>query len=86
MEMKNVVKSCDLPGQVAAKLFVMLNRGNVELVDDCDVCVPYLSVKVNPKELVYPEGWYYAKGAFRNKHNSTTGLYDEILVEVCAEE
>ena len=27
-----------------------------------------------------PEGWYYAKGSLRNKHTSTTGLYEEILM------
>ena len=33
-----------------------------------------------PKDLVYPEGWYYAKGSFRNKHMSSTGIYSEVLM------
>ena len=33
---------------------------------------------VEPDQLRYPEGWYYAKGSLRNKHTSTTGIYFEV--------
>ena len=35
---------------------------------------------LDPNRLVYPEGWYYAKGHLRNKHTSTTGLYSEVAM------
>jgi len=34
---------------------------------------------VSPRDLVYPEGWAYTKGCFHNKHNSITGLYEEVM-------
>lgn len=77
-EMKHTIKSCDLPGIIAAKLFAMLNEGvtvsrrysgNYVIVTDR-----------SPKSLRYPEGWYFMNGMFRNKHNSTRGDYEEIPV------
>ena len=73
-----VIKSCDLTGPIAGKLFAMLNAAYVYTAKCGNEKV--LVSKVHPDELIYPEGWYYAKGAFRNKHNSTTGLYDEIPI------
>lgn len=32
----------------------------------------------NPAELNFPDGWYYAKGNFRNKYNTSNPVYDEI--------
>ena len=40
----------------------------------------HIFTDINPEELVYPEGWYFAKSHFRNKHMSTMGLYEEALV------
>ncbi len=74
--MKKIVKSCDLPGLVAAKLFVELNKGKVVL--EHQYGKPCLITDENPEELVHPEGWYYAKESFRNKHNSSTGMYSEV--------
>ena len=74
-----IVKMCDMPIAVAVKVFSMLNEGKIEVKEPGDFfCTCYMVVTdVEPKDLVYPEGWYYAKGAFRNKHLSTTGMYEE---------
>ena len=76
-----VVKMCDMSVHVSSKVFAMLNPGLVKVEKS-----PYfhaagsivIVTDTEPKELTYPEGWYYAKGMFRNKHQSTTGFYDEI--------
>ena len=70
------VKTCDLTGDIAAKLFVELNPGDLCFTKQRRTKV--LISKKAPQYLVYPEGWYFAKGAFRNKHYSTTGIYEEI--------
>lgn len=74
-----VIKTCDLSGHAAAKLFVQMNGSSVVLVqhDSYETLV----TDVNPKQLSYPDGWYYAKGSFRNKHNSTTGTYSEVTMQ-----
>ena len=76
------VKMCDMPIEVATKVFEMLNPGKVRVkVPDGRLCVRYFIVTdVEPKDLTYPEGWYYAKGYFRNKHKSTTGAYHEVIM------
>ena len=73
------VKMCDLPARIAALVFKSLNYGKLELYID-GYGNRYIITDVEPKHLTYPEGWYYAKGAFRNKHNSTTGVYEEICM------
>ena len=74
-----VVKMCDLSVNIAAKVFEMLNPGKVEVFSD-NWLGPFRRIQtdVEPRLLIYPEGWYYAKGCFRNKHTSSTGLYEEI--------
>lgn len=72
------VKTCNLTGSIAAHLFVMVNPGKVRYVSNMETPFPYLVTDVEPKDLYYPEGWYYAKGNFRNKHTSTNGFYDEV--------
>ena len=76
--MAEVVKSCDLAGDIAARLFEMLNHNEVQYTLKGGMKV--LVTNTEPSELIYPEGWYYAKGALRNKHNSTTGFYDEVYM------
>jgi hypothetical protein len=71
-----IAKTSDLSGEVAAKLFEMLNWGKLTYTRTGTYKV--ITTDVEPNELVYPEGWYYGKGAFRNKHESSTGIYDEI--------
>lgn len=69
------IKMCDMSVDIAAKVFVMLNQGKVRESDDGRNVI--LVTNTEPKDLIYPEGWYYAKGNFRNKHQSSTGLYEE---------
>lgn len=77
--MAKTVKMCDMSGEVAAKVFQMLNYEKVKLEEDyCSDCGVSIITDMQPRDLVYPEGWYYAKGSFRNKHNSTTGMYCEV--------
>lgn len=79
--MANVVKMCDMSVNVAAKVLQMLNPEKVTLKVAADIGrVTSIVTSVEPKELRYPEGWYYAKGYFTNKHNSTTGAYDAIMM------
>lgn len=75
-----MIKMCNMTGDVASEVFVMLNPGKVEIRETNDYRRHVLVTDVEPKDLVYPEGWYYAKGSFRNKHQSTTGFYSEVYM------
>lgn len=70
------IKSCDMPVTDAVWLFGRYNRGKVKV--NTRGFEMFIVTDTEPKDLVYPEGWYYAKGTFRNKHESTTGIYSEI--------
>lgn len=76
-----IVKSCDLYGETAAKLFSLLNENKVTLKmpDLLCSCIRIVSKK-EPNELVYPEGWFYCNGYLTNKNQSSSGMYDEILM------
>ncbi|MEE0790735.1 MAG: hypothetical protein U0M05_05515 [Clostridia bacterium] len=74
--MATTVKMCDVNGHIASIVFMLLNEG-VSLKDNC-FGKKIIVTDIEPTNLVYPEGWYYAKGCFRNKHTSTTGMYEEI--------
>ena len=91
--MASIVKTCDLPLQYAVDIFGALNPGKIKvkkllksteretLEDRMNYGMGiHIFTDINPEELVYPEGWYFAKSHFRNKHMSTTGLYEEALV------
>ncbi len=72
------VKMCDMPLCIAGKVFAMLNRDKVVFLHkETPTGHHIILTDVEPKDLIYPEGWYYAKGTFRNKHQSTTGMYEE---------
>ena len=77
-----VVKMCDLSVNIAAKVFEMLNPGKVEVFSE-NWLGPFRRIEtdVEPRLLTYPEGWYFSKGRFRNKHTSSTGMYEEIRME-----
>ena len=75
-----VVKMCDMPVGIAASVFEMLNQGKVQLKKNDVFLSTIIVTDVEPKDLIYPEGWYYAKGRFRNKHMSTTGMYSEVIM------
>lgn len=79
--MAKTVKMCDMSKAIATKVFKMLNGSNVHLKETCDYFGTIIVTDIEPKNLVYPEGWYYAKGSFRNKHTSSTGIYDEVRME-----
>lgn len=72
--MAKTIKMCDLSEDIVANVFMMLNPGKVKYDKDESIII----TDVEPEDLVYPEGWYYAKGTFRNKHTSTNGFYAEI--------
>ena len=80
------VKTADLAASLAANLFAALNPMDVEYMryhPFNQSSLPEIGLIVtdtNPDELYYPEGWYFSKGFFRNKHNTTSGLYEEIPV------
>ena len=74
--MAKVVKSCDFPVEIALQVFEMLNP-RVKIVKLYDFHKAIMT-EVEPKNLTYPEGWYYAKGNFRNKHTSSNGIYYEV--------
>ena len=75
-KMAITIKSCDFNEYIAGEVFRMLNSEKVSWGRKNGFHT--LITDTEPKELLYPEGWYYAKGAFRNKHMSTTGMYGEI--------
>jgi hypothetical protein len=72
-------KMCDMNKNIAAKVFVLLNNNRIS-IDNIDNMRMFLITDTEPKDLLYPEGWYYAKGRFTNKHNTSTGLYEEIYM------
>ncbi|MBP3708122.1 MAG: hypothetical protein J6J36_05895 [Clostridia bacterium] len=80
--MAKFIKSQNFTKRAALMAFAGLNPEYVEVVD----YEPYglnpkaLVSHVDPSELNYPYGWYFAKGNLRNKHNSDSGLYFEIPV------
>ena len=75
--MAKTIKMCDMSAEIAALVLQALNYPNVNLeIDQYDN--KFICTDIEPKELIYPEGWYYANGNFRNKHQSTTGLYYEM--------
>ena len=77
--MATVVKMCDMSANLAAKVFKTLNPDTV-ILKRAPFGDMVIVTNVEPKDLVYPEGWYYGKGCFRNKHNSTSGIYEEIFM------
>lgn len=79
--MAKTVKMCDMSECIAIEVFRMLNPGKISI--ERKQTYPYTTIvtDVEPKDLIYPEGWYYAKGTFRNKHTSSTGAYWEVYMK-----
>lgn len=76
-----VVKTCDLPKSAAVAAFVGLNEAEgKKLMTKTEGQSFYLEAIQDPAGMLYPSGWYFAKCHLRNKHNSTTGLYDQVRV------
>ena len=78
--MAKTVKMCDMNKAIATQVFKMLNGDKVRLKETFSYFGTIIVTDIEPKDLVYPEGWYFAKGWFRNKHTSSTGRYDEVLM------
>lgn len=78
--MAKTIKACDYPVEIACRVFSLLNYPNVKVFRIRGNQF-LLKTDVEPKKLNYPEGWYYAKGTFRNKHMSSTGIYHEVDME-----
>ena len=77
--MAKTLNMADLPVGVALKIFKLLNIFAISVKrDDCGNYAVYSLLP--PIVLTYPKGWYYAKGCFRNKHNTTSGAYSEIIM------
>ena len=78
------VKTADLAASLAANLFAALNPMEVEFMryhpfnQDAFPAAGVIITDADPESLYYPEGWYFAKGNFRNKYNTTSGIYEEI--------
>ena len=79
--MATTVKMCDMSKSIAIQVFKMLNGNKVQLKETHTPLGVIIVTDIEPMHLIYPEGWYYAKGTFRNKHNSTTGIYEEVHME-----
>lgn len=79
--MARKIKSNNLSGRIAAELFAMMNKEYVTFKNP-GIISPYLVVTINPNDdkLIYPHGWYFGDGCFRNKHQSTSGIYEEITM------
>lgn len=74
--MAKMLKTRDLYVDMAARIFELYNPGKVKVgrINGWNGII----TDVQPNALVYPEGWYYAKGCFRNKHTNSTGMYSEM--------
>lgn len=77
--MAKTVKMCDMSKEIAAKVFEMLNGQNVQIREYGPIGTVIIT-DIEPKDLVYPEGWYYVKGSLRNKPTNTNDTYKEITM------
>ncbi len=78
MAMAKTVKMADMPTHIALMVFQELNGDKIECDDIYDFYDQVIYTDVEPRDLIYPEGWYYAKGCFRNKHMTSSGIYSEV--------
>ena len=77
MSTAKVIKTADLPKRLVLQIFKEINGNKVEIRTEANGELVIVTM-TEPIKLTYPEGWYYAKGTLRNKHTSTTGIYEEI--------
>ena len=82
MSMVKTTKPADLSVEIAAKLLQELNPGRVRIEKTglSGFVEKVIMTDVRPMNLVYPEGWYFAEGCFRNKHNSSSGINCEMVM------
>lgn len=75
------VETNNLPMRAAAILLESLNPKWVSVNYRGKTCiVTSITSSVSPERLTFPKGWYVAKGNFRNKHQSTSGIYEEVPI------
>ncbi len=67
------------PLRAVLMVFRLLNIGVVRVKRDENGNYAIFSV-CPPTKLRYPKGWYYAKGTIRNKHNTSSGAYSEVIL------
>lgn len=78
------VMTADLAASLAANLFAALNPMEVEFMRFHPFNQPNYPARgiiitdADPNTLYYPEGWYFSKGCFRNKKNTSSGIHEEI--------
>ncbi|MBQ5812078.1 hypothetical protein IIW29_00680 [Candidatus Saccharibacteria bacterium] len=83
-QIQPTVKTADLAASLAANLFAALNPMEVEFMrfhpfnQAMYPATGIIITDTDPDTLYYPEGWYFAKGHFRNKHNTSSGVYEEV--------
>ena len=78
--MAKTVKMCDIDVNIAARVFEMLNPGQVRSFASSkwpsSWC--YIQTDTEPRKLIYPEGWYYARGYFTNRRTTTCETHQKI--------
>ena len=78
--MAKTVKMADMPSQIVLQVFKELNKSDITLKPQPGSSEILIITDKEPRQLTYPEGWYYAKGSLRNKHTSSTGAYCEFYM------
>lgn len=77
--MAKTIRMADMPSSIACFAFEAINKGKLEICKD-EMGNWLIVTNMEPKDLNYPEGWYYAKGNFRNKHMTSSGFYTEVPI------
>ena len=69
MNSSKIVRTADLPLSIVVRVLESLNRGKIILVtygDDITIVTD-----TNPRQFIFPEGWYCSNGVFTNKFHAT---------------
>ena len=87
------IKTCNLYEKNAAKLLQMINGGESKVdirmhrhsktnsTHGYPLCLTIVT-DIDPKDLLYPEGWYYSSGYFTNKLTATNKFrFAEVYME-----
>ena len=76
--MARTIKSCNFNGKIAATIFCMLNPGQIHFLEKGENLT--LITNVEPSKLIYPEGWYYEDGWFRNRKTTDNECWYDIFM------
>ena len=82
MEKKARMRKTSNLDAITAALVLSIYNPDTILIMPISAFTPEIGIftDTEPMDLVYPEGWYYAKGTFRNKHTSSNGMYSEVMM------